>query len=90
VHEVILSPGTGPRFQSDTGGGTPMFARQIANRSLKSDRLPINQAKRQVDRDAPLLQVPIAPNPQFKTDCKPPIDVLGRCFADARVNYKVG
>jgi hypothetical protein len=91
VHQVIPSAGTAARFQSGTGGGTPIFTRQIANRSVKSDRLPIKQAKRQVNDKAP-LQVPvqIAPNPKFKTDCKPPIDVLGRCFADAGVNYKVG
>ena len=88
VHEVILSADTAARFQSGTGGGTPIFTRQIADRSLKSDRLP---TKRQVNDNAP-LQVPvqIAPHPKFKTDCKPPIDVLGRCFAAARVNYKVG
>ena len=89
LHQVIPSAGTVAGFQSRTGGGTPIFTRQIANRSLKSDRLPIKQAKRQVNDKAP-LQVPaqIAPNPKVKTDCKPPIDVLGRCFAEARANQK--
>ena len=89
VHQVIPSAGTAAGFQSGTGGGIPIFTRQIANRSLKSDRLPIKQAKRQVNDKAP-LQVPaqIAPNPKVKTDCKPPIDVLGRCFAEARANKK--
>jgi hypothetical protein len=92
VHQVIPSPGTAARFQSGTGGRTPIFTHQIANRSLKRDRLPIKQAKPQVNDKAPVVQVPaqIAPNPKFKTDCKPPIDVVGRCFADARVNYTVG
>jgi hypothetical protein len=91
VHQVIPSPGTAARFQWGTGGGTPIFTHQIANRSLKSDRLPIRQAKSRADDSAP-LQVPaqIAPNPKFKTGCKPPIDVVGRCFADARVNSKIG
>jgi hypothetical protein len=89
VHQVIPSAGTAARFQSGTGGGTPIFNGQIANRSLKSDRLPIKQAKRQVNEKAP-LQVPaqVAPNTKIKSDCKPPIDVVGRCFAGARANQK--
>ena len=69
--------------------GLPIFTRQISDRSLKSDRLPLKQAKRQANDKAP-LQVPaqIAPNPKVKTDCKPPIDVLGRCFAEAGANQK--
>ena len=89
VHQVIPSPGTAKRFQSDTGA-TATITRQIANRSIKTDRLPIKQAKPQVSVKAP-VQVPaqITPNPKFKTYCKPPIDILGRCFADARVNHNV-
>ena len=62
-----------------------MITQQVANHSTKGDRLPIKQAKPQP------IQVPaqITPNLEFKTDCKPPIDILGRCFADVRVNYKV-
>ena len=76
---------TAARLQTGTGT-IALFSQQIANRSAKSDRLPIKPAKPQVK-----VQVPaqIAPNPKFKTDCKPPIDILGRCFADARVNHKV-
>src|SRR3954469_13360394 len=88
VHQVIPSAGTAARFQSGTASGTPVVAGQIADRSLKSDRLP---TKRQVNDNAPLeVPVQIAPHPKFKTDCKPPIDVLGRCFAAGRVNYKAG
>jgi hypothetical protein len=88
VHQVIPSAGTAARFQSGTASGTPVVAGQIANRSLKSDRLPTNH---QVNDNAPLeVPVQIAPHPKFKTDCKPPIDVLGRCFATAKVNYKLG
>src|SRR3954453_725787 len=91
VHQVIPSAGTAARIQSSTASGTPLVTGQIANRSLKSDRLLIKQPKHQVD-DKVRSQRPvqITPNPKFKTDCKPPIDVLGRCFADARVSYKVG
>jgi len=86
LNQVIPSD-TAARFQSGT---TAIITQQIVNRAIKSDRLPIKQAKPQVN-DKALRQVPaqITPNPKFKTDCKPPIDILGRCFADARVNHKV-
>ena len=89
VHQVIPSPGTAARFQSDTGTAA-IIAEQIANRSIKSDRLPIKQIKPGVNDKEP-VQVPtqISPNPKFKAECKPPIDVPGRCFAGARVNHKV-
>ena len=89
VHQVIPSAGTAARVQSGTVSGTPLVTGQIANRSLKSDRLPIKRAMHEVN-DKSRLQGPlkIARNPKFKTDCKPPIDVLGRCFAEARANQK--
>jgi hypothetical protein len=88
VHQVIPSPGTAARFQPGSGT-TAIITGQIVNRSVKRDRLPIKQATPQAN-DKPPVQVPgqIVPNPKFKTDCKPPIDVLGRCFADALANYK--
>lgn len=87
VHQVIPSRDTAVRFQSGT---TAIITQHIVNRSIKSDRFPIKQAKPQASDKAP-VRVPAqgAPNPQFKTDCKPPIDVPGRCFADARVNHTV-
>jgi hypothetical protein len=90
VHQVIPSTGTTARFQSGTSTEVAIITRQIANRSVKSDRLPIKQAKPQASDKAP-VKVPaqIAPNTKFRTDCKPPIDVLGRCFAGARVNYRI-
>jgi hypothetical protein len=88
VHQAIPSD-TAARFQSVTGT-TEMITQQIVNRSIKSDRLSIEQAKLRVNDKTP-IQVPaqITPNPKFKTDCKPPMDILGRCFADARVNHMV-
>ena len=88
VHQVIPSS-TAARFQSDTGT-TAIITQQTVDRSIKSDRLPIKQTKPHVNDKAP-IQMPaqIRPNPKFETDCKPPIDILGRCFADARVNHKV-
>jgi hypothetical protein len=86
VQQAIPSD-TAARFQSGTGT-IVLFSQQVASRSAKSDRLPIKPAKPQANDK---VQVPaqIAPNPKLKTDCKPPIDTLGRCFADARVNPKV-
>ena len=90
MHQVTPSTGTTARFQSGTSTEAAIITPQIANRSVKSDRLPIKQAKPQANDMAP-VQVPaqFAPNTKFKTDCKPPIDVLGRCFADARVNHRL-
>jgi len=85
VHQV--SPGTASRLHLEIGPAAAITG-QIANRSAKSDRLPTKQVKHQDNAPA---QVPsqTAPNPKLKTDCKPPIDVIGRCFADARANQKI-
>jgi|SRR5689334_25379265 len=91
VHQVIPSQGARNRFERDTGTiATAITTQQIVNRSMKSDRLPVRQAKPQVNDKTP-AQMPaqIPPNPKFKTGCKPPIDVPGRCFADVRVNRNV-
>jgi hypothetical protein len=89
VQQVVPSPDAAARYQS----GTPAITtQQIDNRSIKSDRLPIKQAKPRAS-DKATVQVPAqgATNPKFKSNCKPPIDVPGRCFADARVIiHKVG
>ena len=61
---------------SDTSTRSAIIFDQVVNRSLKSDRLPIKQAVPQANI--------------IKNDCnKPPIDVVGRCFADARLFYKL-
>jgi hypothetical protein len=89
VHQVIPSVGITAGFPSDTSTKAAIITtRQIVNRRVKSDRLPVKQAEPQANDKAP-VQVParIAPNPELKTECKPPIDVLGRCFADLGVNH---
>jgi hypothetical protein len=59
---------------SDTSTRSAIIFHQVVNRSLKSDRLPIKQTVPQAN----------VPNRKIKNDCnKPPIDVIGRCFADA-------
>ncbi len=60
---------------------------EVANRSVKSDRLPLQQAQPQANEKAPATApAKIAPNQKLKPNCKPPIDVLGRCFAHAGAN----
>ena len=80
---------TALRFQ-DTSTESAITSDQVVNRSLKSDRLPIKQAVPQAD-DERQIKLPgqIAPNQKNKTDCKSPIDVIGRCFADARLFHKL-
>ena len=53
VQQVTPSPGTGGRFQSSNGAAA-IITQQIVDRSIKSDRLPIEQAKLQTDDKAPL------------------------------------
>ena len=90
VHQVIPSSGSSAGLQSDTHTKPGIFTDQVVNRSVRSDRLLIKQVKPQVD-DKARVHVPgqIAPNSRFKINCKLPIDVLGRCFADAGLNHKV-
>ena len=88
MHQVIPSDAAA-RLKSGTETAA-IFTQQIANRSIKGDRLPLNQEKPHFNDETP-IQVPaqIVPNLKFKTYCKPPIDVPGRCFAEAGVKYKV-
>jgi len=84
VHQVIPSPGTAARFQPGSGT-TAIITGQIVNRSVKRDKRATPQAN---DKPPVQVQGQIVPNSKFTTDCKPPIDVLGRCFADALANDK--
>lgn len=75
---------------SDTSTKSAIISDQVVNRSLKSDRLPVKQAVPQAD-DERQIKLPgqIAPNQKNKTGCNPPIHVIGRCFADAKLFYKL-
>jgi hypothetical protein len=89
VHQVIPSPDSPAGFQSGTRDAATITG-QIANRSTKSDRLPIKDLNAQAnDKAPPLLSGQNPPNPKLKGNCKPPIDVLGRCFANAGANRHV-
>jgi hypothetical protein len=73
------------RFQ-DTSAENAITSDQVVNRSLKSDRLPIKQAAPQAnDKGKGNVKLParIAPNPEIKVGCEQPINLNGRCFADA-------
>jgi hypothetical protein len=54
-----------------------MFAGQTVNRAVKSERLPVKPAQPQANDKAPV---------RIPAHCKPPTDVLGRCFANLKVN----
>lgn len=63
---------------------------QVVNRSLKTDRLLIKHGvPRAHDKGHIKVPAQMAPKQKIETDCKPPIDVFGRCFADARPHHKV-
>ncbi len=82
-HQVGPAPAATAGLRSDTTRAA-IIERQIANSSAKSDRLPIREAKPQANDEAhPQVTGKRAPKPKFTTSCKPPIDVIGRCFADA-------
>jgi hypothetical protein len=87
VHQV--SPGSPAGFQSGAMEAATTTG-QVANRTAKSDRLPVKQSRSRANDKAPSnLSRQNAPNPKPKGDCKPPIDVIGRCFADLGINRHV-
>ena len=79
AHQV--SPALKPsRLLSDTRTKSAIFSGQVVDRSLKSDRLPLEQPS-QADIKVPAQ---IAPNKKIKTDCE-----INRCFASAGLYRKV-
>jgi len=87
VHEVVPALKPLPLL-SGASTASAIFSGQVVNRSLKSDRLPVEQAPPQASKNmkAPTqIKVPaqILPNPKLKTDCD-----TGRCFADAGLYRK--
>ena len=89
VHQAVSLPLSPAMYQSDAMEAATN-ADQTVNRSAKRDRLPIRKIKSPAnDRALPHLQGQNAPNPRPENDCTAPIDVLGRCFANAEVNREV-
>ena len=67
---------------SNEGARGAITSYQVVNRSLKRDRLAIRQVGRETDlREYYKVPDRLVPNQKNDTDCKPPIDVRGRCFA---------
>ena len=64
-------------YEPDISKGAITFTGHIVNRAGKGDRLPIKRAEPDANDKAPL---------RMPTNCKPPTDVVGRCFANFRVN----
>ena len=67
------------RFE-DTSTKSAITSDQVVNRSAKGDRLLIRQAVPRANDNVPTR---IAPSPEIKVGCEGPIEVNGRCFADA-------
>ena len=79
VHEVAPTVNVA---LSDKSAKSVIISEQVVNRSLKRDRLPIRQVAPETDvREHFKVPARLAPNQKNDTDCKPPIDVRGRCFA---------
>jgi hypothetical protein len=75
AHQFIPS-GTAA-FQPDIGKETIIFTGQTVNRAEKTDQLPVKRAQPNANDKAPV---------RTPAHCKPPIDVLGRCFASFRAD----
>ena len=69
--------------QADVSAKTAMVADQVANRAAKGDRLPAGRALPNAQNGS------LVPKPRSDANCKQPIDVVGRCFADARLNQGI-
>ena len=82
VHQAIPLP--------DLSAGPQSSLEQTANRSGKSDRLPTVQLKRRALDKVPVRLQPRDLFKSGKVDCKPPIDVPGRCFAEATPVQRTG
>jgi hypothetical protein len=87
---VVSSPSTAFAFWSGASNKTEIFSTQAVNRSLKSSRLPIKQAAPEAQVKE-LVKAPkiLAPNPKLETNCRPYIDVPGRCFAGAKPDHEI-
>lgn len=83
VHAIVPTSSTGLGSCSYTSTEIGKNSTQIVNRSLKSDRLPIKHP--QTNKELPART---APNPGLEVKCKPPMDVVGRCFAGVKLYYQ--
>jgi hypothetical protein len=72
-YRKFISFSTPPRTLNqaflDASERRTIISHQVVNRSLKKDRLPRPDTER------------LVPDRKIETDCKPPTEVGGRCFA---------
>jgi hypothetical protein len=57
------------------GSASAITSEQMVNRPAKRDRLPIGQMAPQTDK------VPTILDKKVWTECNPPVEIPGRCFA---------
>ncbi|MGY8685588.1 hypothetical protein Q2941_48940 [Bradyrhizobium sp. UFLA05-153] len=70
-------------LQVDVSAKADIFVDQVANRAVKGDRLSTTRALPNAQNGL------LAPKSRFDARCKPPIDVVGRCFADAGLSQRI-
>jgi hypothetical protein len=68
-----------PITLSDASAKSAIISQQVVNRYLKGDRLPIRQMTPETVQDR--SKVPTIPDKKVGTECKPPVEIPGRCFA---------
>ena len=68
---------SGAALQAAVSKEAGVFGDQIVNRAVKSERLPVKPAQPRANGKTPV---------RIPAHCKPPTDVLGRCFATLKVN----
>ena len=84
AHHFAPLLGTIPTTLSALPSPEGAFRGQAANRSLKGDRLVVHHGPPHT-KGKIYIKIParMAPRPQLILRCTPPIDVPGRCFANA-------
>jgi hypothetical protein len=70
-------------YQADVSAKAAIVVDQVANRAVKGDRLPAMRALPNAQNGS------LVPRSRLDANCEPPIDVVGRCFADARLNQSM-
>ena len=87
---VAPSSQTVTEVQPGTTAESTILSRQIVNRLMKSDRLPIKHADPQTHKkDSEKMPRQLSPSPKIKADCTRSIDFTGRCLVEVKLYYKI-
>ena len=86
---VAPSSGTMTDVQQGTTAESTILSRQVVNRLMKSDRLPIKHAEPQAHKKDSEKPGQLSPSPKIKTDCTRSIDFTGRCLVEVKLYYKI-